>query len=111
VIDPTWTEQRHGEVESPPQPASANILSEHETEALDGMPAQAQSELLLERSVNHYRGANQQIARRVDGWRGQLMIDRYPSTDVAAQQAHAIEGGHDRFPFSTSGSAISFEMK
>src|SRR5688572_26991370 len=33
----------------PPVPASANVLSEHETEALDGMSPQAQAELLLER--------------------------------------------------------------
>ena len=55
-----------------PEPASANVLSEHETEALDGMPAQSQAELLLERSINHYAGANAEIAARVERWRGQI---------------------------------------
>jgi hypothetical protein len=62
-------------LQDPPKPASANVLSEHEIEGLDGMPAQSQAELLLERSINHYRGANQQIEARVDGWRGQLSLD------------------------------------
>ena len=59
----------------PPVPASANVLSEHETEALDGMPPQAQATLLLERAINHYRGANEQIAARVQGWRGEITLD------------------------------------
>jgi HEAT repeat protein len=56
----------------PPVPSSANVLSDHETEALDGMTPQAQAELLLERAINHYQGANEQIAARVRGWRGQI---------------------------------------
>ena len=58
-----------------PEPASANVLSEHEIEALDQLPPQSQAELLLERSINHYRGANEQIVTRVDGWRGRIAID------------------------------------
>src|SRR3954470_4484642 len=58
-----------------PRPASANVLSEHEIEVLDRMPPQGQAELLLERSINHYLGANEQIAARVDSWRGQLALD------------------------------------
>ncbi len=59
-----------------PEPASANVLSEHETEALDGMPAQSQAELLLERSINHYEGANAQIVARVDSWQGQIALNQ-----------------------------------
>lgn len=59
-----------------PEPASANVLSEHEIEALDGIPAQAQAELLLERSINHYAGANDQIEARVKRWRGKLTLDQ-----------------------------------
>lgn len=59
----------------PGTPASANVLSEHEIEALDGMPPQGQATLLLERSINHYRGANEQIAARVRAWRGQITLD------------------------------------
>ncbi len=58
-----------------PQPASANVLSEHEIEVLDGMTPQSQAELLLERSINHYQGANEQIAARVAGWRGKITLD------------------------------------
>lgn len=59
----------------PAMPASANVLSEHEIEGLDAMPPQAQATLLLERSINHYRGANEQIAARVNRWRGQISLD------------------------------------
>jgi HEAT repeat protein len=62
-------------LQDPPVPASANVLSEHEIEALDTMPPQSQAELLLERSINHYRGANEQIAQRVDSWQGRLKIE------------------------------------
>lgn len=55
-----------------PEPASANLLSDHHLEALDGMPAQAQAEFLLERSINHYEGANREIEARVAAWRGKL---------------------------------------
>lgn len=57
-----------------PEPASANVLSEHEIESLDRLPPQGQAELLLERSINHYRGANEQIVTRVDGWRGRIAM-------------------------------------
>jgi hypothetical protein len=58
-----------------PEPASANVLSEHEIEKLDSMAPQHQAELLLERSINHYAGANEQIASRVTRWRGHLTLD------------------------------------
>lgn len=59
-----------------PEPASANVLSEHEIEVLDQLPPQSQAELLLERSINHYRGANDEIAERVHGWRGKIQLDQ-----------------------------------
>jgi HEAT repeat protein len=58
-----------------PEPASANVLSEHEIEGLDAMEPQQQATLLLERSINHYRGANDQIAARVGRWRGRITLD------------------------------------
>ena len=58
-----------------PEPSSANVLSEHEMEVLDGMSAQSQAELLLERSINHFRGANEQIEARVGRWRGRITLD------------------------------------
>jgi len=59
-----------------PEPASANVLSEHETEALGQMSPQAQARLLLERSINHYRGANDEIGERVGEWRGKIHLDQ-----------------------------------
>ena len=58
-----------------PKPASANVLSEHEIAALGEMSPQNQAELLLERAINHYRGANDQIAARVGGWRGRITLE------------------------------------
>jgi HEAT repeat protein len=55
-----------------PEPASANVLSEHHLETLDAMAPQAQAEFLLERSINHYEGANDQIAARVGAWHGKI---------------------------------------
>jgi hypothetical protein len=62
-------------LEGKPEPVSANVLSEHELETLDSMPPQSQAMLLLERSINHFKGANQEIAKRVDGWRGKITLD------------------------------------
>ena len=63
-----------------PEPASANVLSEHHLESLDAMPPQAQAEFLLERSLNHYDGANLQIEKRLAGWRGRIEPgDRFES--------------------------------
>jgi hypothetical protein len=62
-------------LEGEPAPASANVLSEHEIEGLDRATPQSQAQLLLERSINHYRGANEQIAARVGAWRGRITLD------------------------------------
>jgi hypothetical protein len=59
-----------------PEPASANVLSEHETAELDKMTPQAQAQLLLERSINHYRGANGEIAERVHRCQGKIELDQ-----------------------------------
>jgi HEAT repeat protein len=61
-------------MEDPPQPSSANVLSEHEIAALESMDPQAQAELLLERAINHYGGASAQIAARVGKWRGRIEL-------------------------------------
>ena len=39
------------------------------------MEPQHQAELLLERSINHYSGANEQIAARVKKWRGHIELN------------------------------------
>src|SRR6478752_3709894 len=55
-----------------PEPASPAVLSDHEIESLERKSPQQQAEALLERAVNHYEGANDQIAARVEGWWGKL---------------------------------------
>jgi HEAT repeats len=55
-----------------PETASPAKLSEHEIEGLERETPQQQAELLLERAVNHYDGANDQIATRVESWWGKL---------------------------------------
>jgi HEAT repeat protein len=68
-----------------PEPASPAVLSGHELEKLENAPAQRQAELLLERAVNHYEGANDEIAARVDGWRGKIKLtNRLNSLAIAA---------------------------
>ena len=52
--------------------ASASVLSEHHLEAMKTMTAQQQAEFLLERSINRYRGANEEILARASGWLGAI---------------------------------------
>jgi HEAT repeat protein len=72
----TWTPIiRFFSLQGPPAATSAHVLSEHEIETLDAMSPQAQATLLLERSINHYHGANEQIGKRVHSWRGELKLE------------------------------------
>jgi HEAT repeat protein len=48
------------------------VLSEHHLEALESMTPQQQAELLLERAINRYRGATEEIVARAPGWVGQI---------------------------------------
>lgn len=68
-----------------PQAASPAIMSQHEIERLDRQSAQKQAELLLERAINHYDGANDQIAARVDTWRrGHLKLTPHLTSLITA---------------------------
>lgn len=57
-----------------PEPASPAVMSQHEIEGLDGQAAQKQAELLLERAINHYAGATDELAERVDRWREHIKL-------------------------------------
>jgi hypothetical protein len=57
---------------STPVAASSAALSEHEIEELNGMAPQDQAARLLERTINHYKGAPEEIAKRIDGWAGKI---------------------------------------
>ena len=52
--------------------ASSGKLSEHDLEEINAMPVQDQVERLLEKAINHYGGAAEEIAKRADGWTGQF---------------------------------------
>ena len=70
-----WTEiSQFLSLQGKPEPASPAIMSAHELEKLDRTSSQHQAELLLERAINHYEGANDQIAARDDNWRSHLKL-------------------------------------
>jgi hypothetical protein len=52
--------------------ASAQVLSEHHLEALTAMDPQQQAEFLLERAINHYQGATDELATRAPSWLGRV---------------------------------------
>jgi len=60
--------QLHG----PPVAASSATLSEHEMEQINAMAPQDQVTRLLERTINHHKGAADEIAKRTDGWTGKI---------------------------------------
>jgi hypothetical protein len=73
TVRATWDEiAQLLSIKGKPKPASPALLSQHEIEGLDTASPQSQAELLLERAINHYDGASDQIAARVDGWHGKL---------------------------------------
>lgn len=55
-----------------PVAASSAIISEHEMAEINAMGPQDQVERLLERAINHYQGAAEEIAKRADGWTGKI---------------------------------------
>lgn len=85
TVRAAWAEiVRLIELKSDPLPASPARLSEHEAEQLAHLEPQKQAELLLERAVNHYEGANEWIAKSVDGWRGRIEPTPYLSSMITA---------------------------
>jgi hypothetical protein len=55
----TWQEiEQILGLQGKPQPASPGILSQHEIESLDRQSPQSQAQLLLERAINGYEGAD-----------------------------------------------------
>ena len=75
TVQAAWTEiSQFLSLQGKPEPASPAIMSQHELEKLDNTSPQHQAELLLERAINHYEGANDQIAARADNWRSHLKL-------------------------------------
>jgi len=55
-----------------PVPASSGAISEHDREELDRMEPQEQAMRLIEKATNHYRGAGEEIEKRLAGWAGKI---------------------------------------
>lgn len=53
-------------------PVSSGAVSEHDLAELNALPPEAQAVRLLEKAVNHYRGAPEEIDKRLDAWRGKM---------------------------------------
>src|SRR5690349_4165895 len=68
----------------PPIPASSGALSEHDREELNQMSPQDQATRLLEKAINHYKGAGEEFAKRLDSWTGKVKstpeLDRLTNT-------------------------------
>jgi hypothetical protein len=58
-----------------PVAASNSVLSEHELAEIEGLAPQEQAHRLLQRAVNGYQGALEQIEKRVGGWTGKLDLE------------------------------------
>ena len=52
--------------------ASAGVLSEHHLELLASMEPQQQAEFLIERAINRYQGATDEIIARAPSWLGHI---------------------------------------
>ncbi len=78
VVAPEGAQAAWNEIEriiglkSEPLAASPARLSGHILEELGSLPAQKQAEMLMQRAVNHYAGAIEEIDARVGGWCGQI---------------------------------------
>jgi hypothetical protein len=77
-------------------PASAGILGEHELQDIEQMPPQKQAGRLLERAVSRYKGALDQIEKRLPSWSGKLKYSQelqsliniaYNSSDLRVREA------------------------
>jgi hypothetical protein len=55
-----------------PVAASAGAISEHDLEELNAMAPQDRAARLLEKAINLYRGAGEEIAKRLDRWTGKM---------------------------------------
>jgi HEAT repeat protein len=55
-----------------PARASASVLSDHHLESLPAMTPQEQAEFLLERAINRYQGAIDEIMARAALWQGHI---------------------------------------
>ena len=69
-----------------PVAASAGALSGHDLEELNAMAPQDQAARLFEKAINHYRGAGEEITKRLDGWTGKMA----PSKELEKPDEHGV---------------------
>jgi HEAT repeat protein len=94
-----------------PVAASSAVLSEHEMEEINAAAPQDQVMRLLERTINHYWGAGEEIEKRSEDWIGQVhstpeltkLTDvAYFSSDLrvraAALEIWRVEAGYRKTP-------------
>lgn len=74
------------QLSGPPVAASSGALSEHDMEAINAMSQPDQVKFLLEKTINHYKGASDEISKRVDGWTGQIQTT--PELDAMTNTAY-----------------------
>jgi hypothetical protein len=60
------------QVAGSPVPVSSGALSEHDLEELNRLAPEAQAARLIEKAINHYKGAADAIEKRLDSWRGKM---------------------------------------
>jgi HEAT repeat protein len=60
------------DIHGPPVVASSGKLSEHDLEVLNRMTPQQQAERLLEKAINHYGGAGEEMSKRLEKWQGAI---------------------------------------
>jgi len=66
-----------------PVAVSSGKLSEHDLEEINAMSVQDQVERLLEKAINHYQGAAEEITKRVDGWTGEFQSTSKLETETS----------------------------
>ena len=96
TVQAAW--QAFIELRGKPLPASPAVLSEHEIMALNGMAAQQQAEWLLQRSLNHYRGAIELLEESVGGWRGSLLNSNDLRVRAAAIEVDLVVYNAEKTP-------------
>ncbi|MBM3810581.1 MAG: hypothetical protein FJW20_02980 [Acidimicrobiia bacterium] len=63
------------QLSGPAVAASHAVLSEHEREEINTLPEQEQAYRLLNRAINGYKGALEEIESRVQNWTGKIELD------------------------------------
>jgi hypothetical protein len=86
-----------------PVAASSGRISEHELEEINAMSPQDQVERLLERAINHYAGAAEQISKRADDWTGKIHTSERleTMTNAAYFSSDLRVRARDNFPKTT----------